>query len=111
MTAFGEVDDSRLVVADGLVTKTGASDNASYGQVNVGTAATLIRAANASRSSCLVQNLGTQDVYVGKDNAVVVGTGIKVAPGGSMRVTFADAIYGIIAGGTTEDVRYIDESN
>jgi len=78
----------------------------SYGQITVSTSATEVVAANTERQSVLIQNSGSDPVYVGFDNAVTASDGIEVAAGG----TYADETYTgdvyAVAGAGTNDVRF-----
>jgi len=78
----------------------------SYGQTSVSTTPAEVVAANAERQSVLIQNTGSDPVYVGFDNAVTASDGIEVAAGG----TYADDTYTgdvyVIAGSGTNDVRF-----
>lgn len=107
----GIIHDNRMVgqlnITGGI--KAAANPNVSYGNVSVGNTATLIQAANANRSSCLVQNLGAAPIYIGSTNSVTVSNGIEIPVGGSMEVKHTGTIYGICASGT-QDTRYMEES-
>jgi hypothetical protein len=58
----------------------------------------------SNRLNMLIQNLGNADVYIGEDNTVVVGTGVKVPKGGSAEFLFgANAnIWAITSSGTAD---------
>lgn len=85
--------------------------------VSVGTTATLIVPSNAKRTSLILENEGTAEVYIGKDNTVTTANGVKIVVDGTLcedaggtRV-YKGPIYGIVASGTA-DVRYWErESN
>jgi hypothetical protein len=67
-------------------------------------AAELVSTPLTNRSSILIQNVGTQDVYIGPDNAVTVSNGVKIPKGSSAEFSFdtgAD-IYAITNAGTGE---------
>lgn len=111
VVAQGDVQDSRLVgnvdISGGIRLVSGVS--ASYGAVTVDTTAVLVAAANAQRSTLLIQNQGSANIAVGPDASVTTATGIVVAPGGSMSVTVGTAIYAI-SGSAGQDVRFLEES-
>lgn len=76
--------------------------------VTVTTSATLLAAGNTGRRQCMLQNVGTQDVWLGSDNTVTVSTGVLLAAGGGILTDTMspDAWYGIVASGTS-DVRVL----
>ncbi len=77
-------------------------------QVTVTTSATLIKAADASRKSVTVQNVGSADVFLG-GSGVATGDGYKLAAGSAFTFSGTSAaIYGIVASGTC-DVHVISE--
>lgn len=102
----GELKDARLALSGGLPISGNAG--ASYGAVSVGTTAIAIQGADSSRASCLIQNLGGSDLWIGTDASVTALNGIKIGGGGSATITFQSAIFGI-AGSGTLDVRYLNE--
>lgn len=66
------------------------------------TAASVL-AANTSRKSCIIQNVGTVDVYLGKDNTVTTTNGLLLAAGQWITdETSTDAWWGITASGTAD---------
>lgn len=75
--------------------------------VSATTTATLLLAANTSRSTATFVNVGAADVYLGTA-AVTAAAGIKVPVGSSLRdVSTVAAWYGITASGTA-DVRVVE---
>ena len=78
-----------------------------YGNISVGTTATLIKATNSSRKSILIRNNGSATLYIGGNNAVTTSNGHGVIAGQSIYVKDQDEIYGIVASGTL-DVRYLE---
>ena len=80
-----------------------------YGAVSVANTATLIKAANASRKSLFIQNLGSDNLYIGNDNSVTTANaGAKIVPGAAMEFAFCtSAIYGI-SDGANIDTRYFE---
>lgn len=111
LVADGPVDDNRLVgqvdISGGI--RLAGNRSADYGAANVSTSAVQIAAANSARGQILLQNLGTDAVYVGPDGAVTAATGIEVSAGGSVNLTLQTAVYAV-AGMGPQDVRYIEES-
>ena len=106
----GEILDNRLVGAISITggLKQAGNPSATYAAVSVGVTATVIKAANTDRSSILIQNLGSVDVYIGSDASVTSSNGIKIAAGASATLATQTAIYGI-AGSAAQDVRYFEE--
>jgi len=78
-----------------------------YGNISVTTAATLIKATNASRKSILVRNYGSASLFIGGNNSVTTGNGFEVQANQSIYIKDTDEIYGIVASGTL-DVRYLE---
>jgi len=114
IAGVGQVDDSRLAGRIDLsgaleMLQSGASGN-NYGTKLVGTAATLILEENIGRRSYLLQNLGDVDVYIGTDSTVTVGSGIKVAPGGSYSAENTKVVYAV-ASTVGQDMRYSEDLN
>lgn len=106
----GEVIDNRLVgnvdISGGI--RLAGSLTTTYGAVTVGVAATLIKAANASRASIIVQNLGTVAIYVGPDAGITTANAIKVEPSNSATLDYQGTIYAI-SGSAGQDVRYLED--
>jgi len=77
-------------------------------QVSVTGSATLIVAANPSRSSVVITQLGTTDVYVGA-SAVTTTTGdlLTGTKGTAKTYTTTAAIYGITSG-SAQSVSYFE---
>ncbi|MBI4720823.1 MAG: hypothetical protein HY770_06310 [Chitinivibrionia bacterium] len=61
-----------------------------------------------SRRSVIVQNLSTNDVYVG-GSGVTTANGIKIIPGASATIYTSASVYAI-ASGAGSDVRYLEEA-
>jgi hypothetical protein len=60
----------------------------------------------ASRINMIIQNLGSQDIYVGPSNAVTISTGTKIPKGSSMERSWAaDADVWALTESSTSDVR------
>jgi len=102
----GRLNDRRLSVSGGIPMAGNAG--AVSGAVSVGSTAKSIRSANTNRSSCLVQNLGGSDLWVGTDSSVTSANGIKIGVGGSATFTFQGAIWGISS--SAVDVRFLEET-
>ena len=65
-------------------------------------------AANSSRITAVIQNVGTVDVYIGKDNTVTTTNGLLLAAGASLTDdSSTDAWWGITASGTA-DLRILE---
>ena len=77
-----------------------------YNAVSVGSTATVIKAANASRGAILIRNNGSQNIWIGP-SGVTTSTGYKLAPLKMIYLRDKSAIYGIVASGTC-DVRYLE---
>lgn len=76
-----------------------------YGNRSVDTDATLIMAAVSTRTAFIVQNISTQDVYIG-GSSVTTSNGIKLEPGDSYsNDVWLGAVYGRVAAGSS-NVRY-----
>ena len=71
------------------------------GSASVTTSAAVVKAADATRRSLVLTNLGTDYVFIG-DSAVAVNTGIRLAPGQTLTIDRAPtpAIYAVAASGT-----------
>lgn len=68
------------------------------------TASELVSTPFTNRSSMLLQNTGSRDVYIGPDNTVTTSNGVKIPKGSSAEFSFdagAD-IWAITDGGTGE---------
>lgn len=86
----------------------GASSTKTFSDPAPTTSAAVVLSANALRTSCLIQNVGTVDVYLGKDNTVTTTNGIKLAAGASLADDASvDAWWGITASGTA-DLRVLE---
>jgi hypothetical protein len=93
----------QLVVASGGTSLTNAA-------VTVGTAEVLLAAADPTRQSVTIQNLGAADVYVGA-TGLTTATGVKLASGGAITLDKQTAaIYGI-SGSAGQDVRVLTEAS
>lgn len=79
------------------------------GLVAIGTAPTLIRAANLTRAGLQILNDGASDVFVGP-STVALTTGFRLPAGASIDIDRTTAaIYGIVASGSV-NVRYLEQS-
>ena len=58
----------------------------------------------ADRIKMIIQNLGSQDAFIGPDNTVVVGTGTKIPKGGSGEFLFSAVanVWAITASGSAD---------
>lgn len=73
------------------------------------TAATLIASPLAGRTEVTIQNLGSKDIFIGKDATVTAANGIKVSAGSNATYEWgsAVAVFAITASGTA-DVRLLE---
>lgn len=71
------------------------------GSTSVSTSAAVIKAADATRRSLVLTNLGTDYVFIG-DSTVAVNTGIRLAPAQALTVDKSPtaAVYAIANSGT-----------
>lgn len=105
MAGFGDVQHGRLA---GAIQSTNSLASAnSFGAVSVGVAATLVKAANSSRASLLIQPTDG-DIFVGSDNTVTVANGIKVLSGGDFECANTLDLYAIAA--APVDVRFCEDT-
>lgn len=102
-------DGSINVDIVGTIAPVIGAPNFATGQVAVQTTATLIVAARATRSDvAIVNNTGTDTIYVGASN-VTVGTGVPLGSiqFAAMTADTTAALYGIVAT-TPQTVGYIE---
>jgi len=78
-----------------------------HASVNVTNTATLILAANTSRKTILIQNIGSEDCFLADSASVTISNGFPVKSGESIFMYNKDAIYGITSSGTV-DIRYME---
>lgn len=86
-----------------------ANAGQSYGALSVtSTAAEFLGSPLAGRKLLLLQNLGSQDVYIGFNNSVTSSNGTQLAKYSSIELPFGDNldVFMVTASGTS-DVRYI----
>lgn len=86
-----------------------ANAGQAYGALSVtSTAAEFLGSPLAGRKLLLLQNLGSQDVFIGFDNSVTSLNGLQLAKYSSIELPFGDNldVYMVTASGTA-DVRYI----
>jgi hypothetical protein len=104
----GDESEYALKVAvTGSVTVGAAGGTITPGAVSVGVAATLIRAAAATRKALLIENNSIVDVFLGPAGVTIVN-GMKLIPGAVLEDTSSTAAwYGIVAVGTA-DVRFTE---
>lgn len=106
---FGAIEANDVTIS-GLIYHAGGA-NGSYGLVSggIGSSATLIKAANTSRTGIIVENKGMTNLYIGLTPAVNTSTGITIAPVDTYNTNYQGALYGIRAG-SAEAVAYIEET-
>lgn len=107
----GDGTDFLAINADGSVnvkTAAGAAIKNSAATVTT-TAAQVLASPLASRTSVIIQNEGSANVYVGFDNTVTASNGIKISKASSatLDVGTAATIYMIAASGS-QDVRFLE---
>lgn len=102
----GSIQDNRIIGSVAIEGNPAA--NVSYGTVTCNATITLLLAANISRATAVIQNNGTEAIYIGWDSSVTVANGLKLAAGAIMEVTNQATIYGISTT-TTNNVRYSEE--
>lgn len=84
----------------------------SYNTVTVAATATKILSVNSARTSYIIQNVGTENLYIGQDASITTANAIKLVPDGSITEDGSSSgklwmgdVYGIVAVGTS-DARY-----
>lgn len=77
-----------------------------HASVNIGSSATLIKAANPSRQSILIKNNGSSAIYIG-NASVTTSSGFELKSKESILLYNKEAIYGITSS-ATEDLRYLE---
>lgn len=82
-----------------------------HGSASVTTTAAQLLATDTGRRSVIVQNLGTDDIWLG-GTGITVTNGLRVSPGQAATLDKAPiaAIYAIATSGT-QSVSYITESD
>jgi len=81
-----------------------------YGRVNIKTNPTLILSPNPGRMSCLLQNLGNTEVYIGFNDELTTDNGINLVRGQVWwRDSYVGAVYAITETGTSS-IRYEEGS-
>lgn len=85
------------------------ANTGSYGVVTVGLTATEIVPGNPARRSVLILNADANDIAVGLDSSVQLGTGFTVdATGGSLKIDdYTGPVFGISATASS-NVRFLE---
>lgn len=82
-----------------------------YNTVSVGTAASVVVAANTWRRGITVYNGGSVTIYLGPDASITTANAIPVIAGGSYDFNgfevYKGTLYGI-SGSAAQDVRYFE---
>ena len=79
-----------------------------YAAVTMGTAAAVIKAANADRFGIAVFNLGSVTIYLGYSNAVTTAAGFPLLSNTGLYFDgYTGALWGI-SGTASQDVRYLE---
>ena len=82
------------------------------GSVTIGTAMGTVLTTSSTRRTILIQNLGTDYVWLGGSTAIVVNTGARLAPGQSISIDKSpiSAIYAVASSGS-QVLSYLTESD
>jgi hypothetical protein len=82
------------------------------GSATIGTAMGTVLTSSATRRTILIQNLGTDYVWLGGSTAIVVNTGARLAPGQAITIDKSpiSAIYAVASSGS-QTVCYFTESD
>ena len=82
------------------------------GSVTIGTAMGTVLTTSSTRRAILIQNLGTDFVWLGGSTAIVVNTGARLAPGQSISIDKSpiSAIYAVASSGS-QVLSYLTESD
>jgi hypothetical protein len=82
------------------------------GSATIGTAMGTVLTSSATRRTILIQNLGTDYVWIGGSTAIVVNTGARLAPGQAITIDKSpiSAIYAVASSGS-QTVCYFTESD
>jgi ribosomal protein S11 len=99
-----------LVSVPGVVETTTPSttSGSTYGVQTADGTASLVLDTNENRESLLLQNKGSEPMYVGFDNSVTTANGVEVAAGGTYADdTYTGPVYAITGGGSV-NVAYQD---
>lgn len=109
---FEILDTGKAIEITGGVRIGGAGGSPAYAQVAIDNTATLIKAANSTRRSILVQNLdAANDLFLGYDASVsTANAGHQLKPFSAIELYAEAAIYGIRAAGTG-NAAYLEENN
>lgn len=99
--------DDRLTFTSALPIK-GGTTRETVAASSVTTSAAVLVAQNDDRTSLLVQNNGTVDIWVGDSN-VAVGRGTKVVAGAVFETASSAALYAIANGATNSSVNTHEE--
>lgn len=85
------------------------SGGGAYGNVSIGAAAAVIKAAKSTRRYIYIYNAhASQTLYLGFDSSVTTSNGLPVAAGQSIKLEgYIGVIYGIGSGAAT-DTRYLE---
>lgn len=97
---FGRYDDNRLQYGGGVAIRGGGS-GFTDAVVSVGGTATLILAANTSRSSGVIRS-GGADLWLGPDASVTATGPATIPAGGALTIGHVAAVYAIRSGGAAD---------
>lgn len=82
-------------------------DSLAHGQVTIDFTGDLIVAARSGRDSVVIVNHGSVNVFLGNQN-VTVDTGLLLGIGQSLTIPGSAAIYGKVAGSSSQVVSYME---
>lgn len=105
---IGDGTDFLAVNADGSINTNAAEDAYDTWQTSTlsasSTAAEIAATPLSSRLRMVIQNLGSQDVFLGEDNTVTTSTGLKLPKGSSMDMKYGETanIFAITASGSAD---------
>ena len=98
--------------SDGPWTTVERGATIAQGSATIGTAMGTVLTSSATRRTILIQNLGTDYVWLGGSTAIVVNTGARLAPGQAITIDKSpiSAIYAVASSGS-QTVCYFTESD
>lgn len=81
--------------------------NANYGAVTLSSGSVRVTPTTRTRVSIVLRNVGTANVYVGRNSSVTTSTGFLIQPGEQME--FPDYVGELwVAASASADVRYFE---
>ena len=117
-TVVDPTDNVKTVNSSGVETgtaltpynvRTTTATTFSTGWVTVLNTATLIKAANASRASIALRNIGSVDAYIGSYSTIATSSGFPIKANESLTLDRnTSAIYGVVVSDAT-NIIYLEE--